>query len=71
MNFLEAGTYSEQLPFQKRNLFRSRHFLKKVTSDSLTLKFPNPLLLKIANDSLISIVLQMCLFENLVAVSVS
>ena len=31
----QSSAYSEQLHFQKRNLFRGRHFLKKVTfSDS-------------------------------------
>ena len=38
---------------------------------SLTLKFPNSLLLKIANNVLISILLEMCLFGNLVVILVS
>ena len=37
----------------------------------LTLKFPNTLLVKIANNILISIVLQVCLFGNLVVILVS
>ena len=37
----------------------------------MTLKFPNSLLLNIANNVLILIVLQMCLFGNLIVILVS